>query len=88
VTPHGPRSLVQLLTPTHPTDPTPRRAKWEASRPIVIEDNVWLGGGVIVLPGVTVGANTIVGSGAVVTRDLPPNVLAVGNPARVVREIA
>jgi maltose O-acetyltransferase len=78
---------VQLLTPTHPLEPGPRRDKWESAQPIVIEDNVWLGGGVIVLPGVTIGANTVVGSGAVVTRDLPPNVLAVGNPARVVREL-
>lgn len=78
---------VQLLTPTHPVEPGPRRDKWESAAPIVIEDNVWLGGGVIVLPGVTIGANTVVGSGAVVNRDLPPNVLAVGNPARVVREL-
>jgi maltose O-acetyltransferase len=78
---------VQLLTPTHPVEPGPRRDKWESAAPIVIGDNVWLGGGVIVLPGVTIGANTVVGSGAMVTRDLPPNVLAVGNPARVVREL-
>jgi maltose O-acetyltransferase len=76
---------VQLLTPTHPTDAEPRRAKWEAARPITIGDNVWLGGGVIVLPGVTIGANTVVGAGAVVTRHLPPNVVAAGNPARVLR---
>jgi maltose O-acetyltransferase len=78
---------VQLLTPTHPLEAEPRRQKWEAAKPIVIEDNVWLGGGVIVLPGVRIGANTVVGSGAVVTRDLPPGVLAVGNPARVVRSL-
>ena len=78
---------VQLLTPTHPTEPEPRRAKWEAARPITIEDNVWLGGGVIVLPGVTIGADTVVGSGAVVSRDLPAGVVAVGNPARVVRHL-
>jgi maltose O-acetyltransferase len=78
---------VQLLTPTHPLDADRRRAKWEAARPITIEDNVWLGGGVIVLPGVTIGMNTVVGAGAVVTRDLPPNVLALGNPARVVRTL-
>jgi maltose O-acetyltransferase len=79
---------VQLLTPTHPVAPEPRRQKWEAAEPIVIEDNVWLGGGVIVLPGVTIGADTVVGAGAVVTRDLPSGVLAVGNPARVVRAIS
>ncbi|HEX5568548.1 MAG TPA: sugar O-acetyltransferase [Streptomyces sp.] len=78
---------VQLLTPTHPLDPEERRAKWEAAEPITIGDNVWLGGGVIVCPGVTIGENTVVGAGAVVARDLPANVVAVGNPARVVREL-
>jgi maltose O-acetyltransferase len=78
---------VQLLTATHPVAAGPRRDKWEAARPIVIGDNVWLGGGVIVCPGVTIGANTVVGAGAVVVRDLPANVVAVGNPARVVREV-
>jgi maltose O-acetyltransferase len=78
---------VQLLTPTHPVDPELRRAKWEAAEPIAIGDNVWLGGGVIVGPGVTIGENTVVGAGAVVTSDLPANVLAVGVPARVVRQI-
>jgi maltose O-acetyltransferase len=78
---------VQLLTPTHPVEPEPRRQKWEAAEPIVIGDNVWLGGGVIVLSGVTIGGNTVVGAGAVVTRDLPANVVAVGNPARVVRSL-
>ncbi len=78
---------VQLLTPTHPLEPEPRRAKWEAASPITIGDNVWLGGGVIVCPGVTIGANTVVGAGSVVTRDLPPDVLAVGTPARVLRPL-
>lgn len=78
---------VQLLTPTHPLDPDARREKWESAEPITIGDNVWLGGGVIVLSGVTIGADTVVGSGAVVTRDLPPRVVAVGNPARVVRTL-
>jgi maltose O-acetyltransferase len=78
---------VQLLTPTHPVEPEPRRQKWEAAEPIVIGDNVWLGGGVVVLPGVTIGENTVVGAGSVVTRDLPANVVAVGNPARVVRSL-
>jgi maltose O-acetyltransferase len=78
---------VQLLTPTHPVDADLRRAGWEAAEPIVIGDNVWLGGGVIVLPGVTIGADTVVGAGAVVTRDLPAGVVAVGNPARVIRTL-
>ena len=78
---------VQILTPTHPLDPEPRRDGWEAAEPITIGDNVWLGGGVIVCPGVTIGDDTVVGAGAVVTRDLPGRVLAVGNPARVIREL-
>jgi len=78
---------VQLLTPTHPVEPGPRRDKWEAAQPINVGDNVWLGGGAIVLPGVTIGENTVVGAGAVVTRDLPANVVAVGNPARVIGRI-
>jgi maltose O-acetyltransferase len=78
---------VQLLTPTHPTEPEPRRAKIEAAKPITIHDNVWLGGGAIVCPGVTIGENTVVGAGAVVTRNLPANVVAVGNPARVIRAL-
>jgi len=78
---------VQLLTATHPLDPETRRAKWESGEPIVIGDNVWLGGGVIVCPGVTIGENTVVGAGAVVVNDLPANVIAVGNPARVIREV-
>lgn len=78
---------VQLLTPTHPLAADPRRDKLEAAKPISIGNNVWLGGGVIVLPGVSIGENTVVGAGAVVTRDLPANVVAVGNPARVVRDL-
>jgi maltose O-acetyltransferase len=78
---------VQLLTPTHPVEPATRREKWEAGAPITIGDNVWIGGGAIVLAGVSIGENSIVGAGAVVTRDVPANVVAVGNPARVVREL-
>ena len=78
---------VQLLTPTHELDTRRRRAGWERAAPITIGDNVWLGGGVIVCPGVSIGENTVVGAGAVVTRDLPAGVLAVGNPARIVRHL-
>ncbi|MFJ2173744.1 sugar O-acetyltransferase [Streptomyces sp. NPDC087851] len=78
---------VQLLTPTHELDTERRRAGWEKASPVTIGDNVWLGGGVIVCPGVTIGANTVVGAGSVVTKDLPAGVLAVGNPARVIREL-
>jgi len=78
---------VQILTPTHPLEPELRRSGAEAAEPISIGDNAWLGGGVIVCPGVTIGRDTVVGAGAVVTRDLPPGVLAVGNPARVIRQL-
>ena len=79
---------VALLTPTHPIDPDLRRAGWESAQPITIGDNVWLGGGVIVLPGVTIGSDSVVGAGAVVTRDLAEGVVAVGNPARVLRAVS
>ncbi|CNF41129.1 hexapaptide repeat-containing transferase [Mycobacterium tuberculosis] len=78
---------VQLLTPTHPLDAEQRRAKLEAAEPIVIEDNAWLGGGAIILPGVTIGTNSVIGAGSVVTRDVPPDVVAVGNPAKVIRHL-
>ncbi|MER5369511.1 sugar O-acetyltransferase [Streptomyces sp. NPDC002722] len=78
---------VQLLTPTHPLEPQPRRDKLEAAKPITIGDNVWIGGGAIVLPGVTIGDNSVVGAGAVVTKDIPADVVAVGNPARPVRTL-
>jgi maltose O-acetyltransferase len=78
---------VQFLTPRHPLDADRRRDKWETADPITIGSNVWLGGGVIVCGGVTIGDNTVVGAGSVVTRDLPPNVLAVGSPARVLRAL-
>jgi maltose O-acetyltransferase len=78
---------VQFLTATHPVDPEPRRLGWEYAEPIAVGDNVWLGGGAIVCPGVTIGDDTVVGAGAIVTRDLPAGVVAVGSPARVLREI-
>ncbi|MFB6556850.1 sugar O-acetyltransferase, partial [Streptomyces sp. NPDC056405] len=77
----------QLFTANHPFDPDLRRTMWEYAKPITVGDRVWLGGGVTVLPGVTIGADTVVGAGSVVTKDLPPKVLAVGNPARIVREL-
>jgi maltose O-acetyltransferase len=78
---------VQLLSATHPLEPVSRRAKWESAQPITIGDNVWLGGGVIVCPGVSIGENAVVGAGSVVTKDLPANVVAVGSPARVTRSL-
>ncbi|MFF6835667.1 MULTISPECIES: maltose acetyltransferase domain-containing protein [unclassified Streptomyces] len=78
---------VQLLTPTHPLEPQPRRDKLEAALPISIGNNVWLGGGVIVCPGVSIADNSVIGAGSVVTKDVPANVVAVGSPARPVRDL-
>ena len=78
---------VQIYTATHPLDADTRRSKLEFALPVVIDDGVWLGGGAIVCPGVTIGKNTVVGAGSIVTRDLPPGVLAVGNPCRVLRTL-
>jgi maltose O-acetyltransferase len=78
---------VQLLTATHPVDAETRREGWESGSPITIGDGAWLGSGVIVCPGVTIGENAVLGAGSVVAADLPRSVLAVGNPARVVRSI-
>lgn len=71
----------------HPAEPQLRRDRWESAQPITIGDNVWLGGGVIVCPGVRIGDNAVVGAGSVVTRDIPANVLAAGTPARPIREL-
>ena len=81
----GPK--VQLLTALHPFDAAQRRAGLEAGRPITVGDDCWLGGGVIVCPGVEIGDRSVIGAGAVVTRDIPADSVAVGNPARVIRTL-
>ncbi|QRV01733.1 sugar O-acetyltransferase [Arcanobacterium phocisimile] len=78
---------VQLLTAWHPLEPTLRSEGWEGGSPIVVGNNVWLGAGVMVLPGVRIGDNSIIGAGSVVTKDIPANTIAVGSPARVVKEL-
>ncbi|MBL1074275.1 sugar O-acetyltransferase [Nocardia sp. 2] len=79
---------TQLLTALHPMeDHDLRRRRYETAAPITIGDNVWLGAGVIVCPGVTIGSDTVVGAGSVVTRDLPDKVFAAGNPCRVIRSL-
>jgi maltose O-acetyltransferase len=79
---------VHIYTCTHPLDAVTRNSGLELALPVSIGDGVWLGGSTIVCPGVTIGENTVVGAGSVVVGDLPPDVLAVGNPCRVVRAIA
>jgi maltose O-acetyltransferase len=78
---------VQIYAATHPLGAAERRTGLELGRPIRIGDDVWVGGGAIVCPGVNIGARSVIGAGSVVTRDVPGGVLAVGNPCRVVREI-
>lgn len=76
----------QIITVTHPVDDHEMRTGgWEIARPVVINDRVWLGAGVIVLPGVSIGEDAIVGAGSVVTKDLPARSIAVGNPAKILR---
>lgn len=77
----------QLLTPQHPMDHVERREPKEYAYPITIGEDTWLGGGVIVLPGVTIGKRCVIGAGAVVTRDIPDDCVAVGNPARVIKRL-
>lgn len=78
---------VQLYTAGHPIDPSDRAACLEFATSIKIDDNVWVGGGSILLPGVSVGENTVIGAGSVVTKSLPSNVVAVGNPCRIIKQI-
>ncbi len=77
---------VSLITSGHPIEPSQRRA-FVTARPIVIERNVWIAAGAVIIGGVTVGENSVVAAGSVVTHDVPPNTLAGGNPARVIRSI-
>lgn len=77
----------QFYTPIHPIDYKSRNAGIEAAKPIRVGKNCWLGGSVVVLPGVTIGDGCVIGAGAVVTKDIPANSLAVGNPAKVIKTI-
>lgn len=78
---------VVIATAGHPILPELRIKALQYNMPVTIGENCWIGAGAVILPGVTIGDNTVVGAGSVVTRDLPANVVAVGNPCRVVREI-
>ena len=78
---------VSIYTACHPTDPVERNTRKEWAKPVTIGDNVWIGGSVTILPGVTVGDNCTIGAGSVVTRDIPSDSVAAGNPARVIRRL-
>jgi maltose O-acetyltransferase len=81
----GPK--VQIYTARHPFEPDVRRTLIETASPVHIGDDVWIGGGAIICPGVRVGSGSTVGAGSVVTRDVPERVVAAGNPCRVIREL-
>ncbi|MGM9934990.1 MAG: sugar O-acetyltransferase [Clostridium sp.] len=78
---------VSIYTAGHPVHPDSRNSGYEYGMPVTIGDNVWIGGSVVINPGVTIGNNVVIGSGSVVTKDIPDNVIAVGNPCRIIREI-
>ena len=78
---------VAIYTAGHPLHPDTRRTAWEYGIPVTIGHDVWLGGSVVVCPGVTIGDNVVIGAGSVVTKDIPSNCVAAGNPCRVIREI-
>lgn len=79
---------VVLATAGHPIEPERRRKQAQFNIPIKIGDNVWIGAGVVVLPGISIGENSVIGAGSVVTKDIPANVVAVGNPCKILREIS
>ncbi|HSH03858.1 MAG TPA: sugar O-acetyltransferase [Anaerolineae bacterium] len=78
---------VQIYTAAHDLDPLRRADGWEIAKPITINDYVWIGGNATILPGLTIGHNAVVGAGAVVTKDVPPNTVVAGNPARIIRQL-
>lgn len=78
---------VILASAAHPLDPEERRKGYQYNQPVYIGKNCWLGAGVIVVPGVSIGDDTVIGAGSVVTKDIPSGVVAVGNPCRVIKEI-
>jgi len=79
---------VQIYSTTHPLDPIERASGKEYCAPITIGDNCWIGGSVIILPGITIGKNSVIGAGSVVTKDIPEGVVAAGNPCRVIKSVA
>ncbi|MFV0395414.1 MAG: sugar O-acetyltransferase [Coprobacillaceae bacterium] len=86
----GDHSLIgpytQLYTACHSLDANERKKNMDFGKPITIGDNVWIGGNCIILPGITIGDNTVIGAGSIVTKDIPSNVIALGNPCKVIKD--
>jgi maltose O-acetyltransferase len=78
---------VHIYAADHPRDPEQRRELWEFSRPVTIGANVWIGGSALIMPGVTIGDDSVIGAGSIVTKDIPARVVAAGNPCRVIRNV-
>ena len=78
---------VQVYTATHPIDPIPRGLGWESGAPIAIGNDVWVGGGAIILPGITIGDGAVIGAGAVVTKNVAPYTIVAGNPAKFIKNV-
>ena len=79
---------VTIATAGHPVDPELRRKVAQFNIPVRVGNNVWIGAGAVILPGITIGENSVIGAGSIVTKDIPANVVAVGNPCRVLRPIS
>lgn len=78
---------MTIATANHPAEPTLREKGLQYNKDVTIGENVWIGAGVVIVPGVQIGRNSVIGAGSIVTKDIPENVVAVGNPCRVLREI-
>ncbi len=78
---------VHIYTATHPIDPNERNSGKEYAKPIIVGDNVWIGGSSVINPGVSIGDNVVIASGSVVTKDVPNNVVVGGNPAKIIKKI-
>ncbi|MGG0476118.1 maltose acetyltransferase domain-containing protein [Priestia aryabhattai] len=78
---------VHVYTATHPLDPTERNSGKEYAKPIIVGDNVWIGGSAVINPGVSIGDNVVIASGSVVTKDVPNNIVVGGNPAKIIKKI-
>lgn len=79
---------MSIFTACHPLDAESRNKNLEWAEPVIIGDNVWIGGDATILPGVTIGDNVVIGAGSVVTKDIPSNVVIAGNPAKIIKTLS